>query len=176
MGPVPAIVEAWKAISVFPGWSKPEDETGYVWFDAPLEIGGVTERGLVLHGGCYADKPNCNVTMELRFGREAGRRCMPLMRLDWRSIQGGHRNPRKGRSEWRGKRVGDTHMHDFDLNWIPEVERLRGGAVRLAKDVEEELETFEDVRAFVGNAFRISNIGVVTAPPWMYDLLSDVEL
>jgi hypothetical protein len=67
-------------------------------------------------------------------------------------------------------------MHDFDLNWIPEVERLRGGAVRLAKDVEEELETFEDVRAFVGNAFRISNIGVVTAPPWMYDLLSDVEL
>jgi len=70
MGPLPVLVESWKAISFFPGWSKPEQETGYCWFDAPLEIEGVTQHGFVLHGGCYADKPECNLTFELRINRE----------------------------------------------------------------------------------------------------------
>jgi hypothetical protein len=41
------LVYSKKRISAFPGWVEPEAETGYAWFDAPLEIEGVTEVGFV---------------------------------------------------------------------------------------------------------------------------------
>ena len=61
-----------KRISTFPGWVEPEAETGYAWFDAPLEIEGVTEVAFVLHGGCYPQRPNCCITFELRDRTQAG--------------------------------------------------------------------------------------------------------
>lgn len=174
MEPFPTIVEAHKDISAFPGWSNPEPETGYVWFDAPLEIGGVVEHGVILHGGCLSEYPDCNISFELRVSRVPGRKCIPLMRLDWRSLQGGHLNPRRGNSEWSGRRVSDTHLHAFELNWLPEEGRMRGGKDRLAMDIPEELRTFDDVLHYVGSCFRINNIGVVSVPPWEYDLFAGV--
>ncbi|WP_223866109.1 hypothetical protein, partial [Salipiger aestuarii] len=107
------IFRATKEISFFPGWSRPEAETGYVFFDAPLEIGGVTETGLVLHGGCYETYPDCNVTFELRIAKSPGQRCLPMERIDWRSLSGGHSNIRGPASEWSGAKVSDTHLHEF---------------------------------------------------------------
>jgi|TARA_B100000315_G_C14398184_1_gene505212 hypothetical protein len=80
------IVEAWKTISHFPGWSDPEPETSYAWFDAPLEIDGVTETGLFLHGGAYIDQPDSHVTFELIVRQPANNRRVPLCRVDWRSL------------------------------------------------------------------------------------------
>jgi hypothetical protein len=116
MASVKEIFEANKTIGFFPGWSEPEVETSYIWFDAPIEIDGVTETGLVLHGGCFANRPDCHLSFELRIARSAGRRCIPIERLDWRSLEGGHTNRRKPRSNWSGRRVSETHLHDFWLN------------------------------------------------------------
>jgi hypothetical protein len=40
MNPLQSLAQDEKTISYFPGWSEPEDETDYIWFDAPIEIGG----------------------------------------------------------------------------------------------------------------------------------------
>jgi len=52
--PLEALYNCPKAIARFPGWTGPEPETGYLWFDAPLEIEGVVEAGLLLRGGAVA--------------------------------------------------------------------------------------------------------------------------
>lgn len=166
------IFEADKEIGYFPGWSKPESETDYVWFDAPLEIGGVAETGLVLHGGCFAHRPDVHVSFELRIASQPGRRCLPLERLDWRSLEGGHTNKRKRCDDRYGRRVSDTHLHDFYLNWLEDHERMKSGGLICARNVKENLDTFEDVRWFAGNRSRINNIEVVSEPPWVYDFFA----
>lgn len=172
MASVKEIFLADKAIGFFPGWSRPEAETDYIWFDAPIEIDGVAETGLVLHGGCFAHRPDCHVSLELRIARTPGRHCIPIERFDWRSLEGGHSNPRKPRSKWSGRRVSETHLHDFWLNWSEAEQRMRLGGLTMAREIEENVQTFQDVRAFVGNRLRINNIDVVQAPEWAYDLFS----
>jgi hypothetical protein len=170
MHPLQALAEAEKAISAFPGWSAPEPETGYIWFDAPLEIGGVTEQGFVLHGGCLVFQPECNVSFEIRINKSPGRRCVPLMRICWRSLKGGHTNPRRAGEEMSGRRLGDTHFHTFDRNWLAENGRMRAGNLRMAQAIEQDIQSFTALRDFVGKQFRINNIDVVTVPDWEYRL------
>lgn len=168
MARLPLLVAPAKSISVFPGWADPEPETNYVWFNAPLEIGGVTEPGLVLHGGCYIHRPDCNVTFELRLGRATLHRAVALERIDWRSLQGGHTNQRRHGGD--GGRVSWTHVHLFGLNWIDTRGRMRAGNLPLAKDIDEQLNDFADVLEFTGKQFKINNIGVVSEPGWEYGL------
>jgi hypothetical protein len=170
MHPLLALAEGEKSISAFPGWSGPEPETGYLWFDAPLEIDGVTEEGFVLHGGCLAYQPDCNVTFEIRINKSPGRRCLPLMRICWRSLKGGHTNLRRQGTEFSGARLGDTHFHTFDHNWLPETGRMRAGNLRMAQPINESLQSFTELRDFVGIQFRINNIAIVSIPNWEYKL------
>lgn len=155
------------SIGFFPGWSKPEPETDYIWFDAPIEIGGVTETGLVLHGGCYAHRPNVNVSFELRVAGTPGRRCIPIERLDWRAMVG-HSNPRKPKSDWSGRRVSTTHLHDFWLNCSESEQRMRSGGLSTAREIDEMLQTFIEARDFVGKRLKINNIDIVLEPDWVY--------
>lgn len=161
-----------KQIGHFPGWSIPEDETDYIWFNAPIEIGGVTETGLVLHGGCFAHRPDCHVTFELHISRSPARRCLPIDRLDWMSLEGGHSNQRKPRSEWSGRRVSATHLHDFWLNWSETEQRLRNGGLGVAREVDEPIQSFIEARDFFGKRLRIKNMDVVLEPKWVYDFFS----
>lgn len=170
MNALPALAMAEKELGSFPGWSDEEAETGYSWFDAPLEVGGVTERGFVLHGGCQLNQPDRHVTFEVRISRSQGRRSLPLMRVDWRSLHGTHSNPRRGASAWSGRTVSSTHFHDFELNWLPVEGRMREGNLKLAREIEEELPTFDTLRAYVGRVFRITNMHIVTPPPWEFRL------
>lgn len=170
MQDLPGIFHAGKRISFFPGWSSPEAETSYIHFDAPIEIGGVTETGLVLHGGCISNRPNCHVSFELRISKSPGRRSLPLDRLDWRSLEGGHSNPRRTNNRLSGIRVSETHLHDFELNYSAASQTINAGKLRIAREVEEPIETFEELRTYVGNHLRINNIELVTEPDWVYSL------
>lgn len=169
--PFEAIVRVQKSISTFAGWSAPVKDDCYCRFEAALEFEGVTERGIFLHGGFYQNHPNKHVTFELRVGKEFGHRSLALMRLDWRSLHGGHSNPRKGPSVWAGRRVSNTHLHDFDLNWLSDEGRLRANDLRIAREIEQDLQSFEEVRDYVGKAFRVNGIELVTLPEWQYSLL-----
>lgn len=172
MATIKDIFEAEKTIGFFPGWSEPEAETDYIWFDAPIEIHGVTETGLVLHGGCLSKRPDVHVSFELRLSKSPGRRCLPIERVDWRALDGGHSNPRRPKSEWSGKRVSETHLHDFWLNWSEAEARMRLGGLQIAREIEEDVESIEKLILFVGKRLKINNINVVDRPPWVYDLFS----
>jgi hypothetical protein len=165
------VFEAEKSISYFPEWSQPESETGYVWFDAPIEIRGVTETRLVLHGGCFSRLPERNVSFKLRYLKAPGKRCLPIERVDWKS-QGGHSNPRKPRSDWSGQRVSETHLHEFILNWSESKKRMRFGTLPTAREISTKLNDFKSLREYAGNRFRINNIDVVSNPPWVYDFFT----
>ena len=129
---LPELVAIDKQLSRFPGWSDPEPETSFVWFDAPIEIEGFTEAGLILHGGAYANYRDRHVVFELKGYAPGSARRKALMRSEWRSLTGGHSNPRRGDVASAGKRVGETHYHPFNLNWSETESRLRRGNLRQA--------------------------------------------
>ena len=172
MSLLPDIWNSEKTISYFPDWSKPEEETGHLWFDAPLDIGGVTEVGLYLHAGAIADAPDCNVSFELGIRSPKSKRRVPIARVDWRALSGGPATPNRGSSKWKGQRVPDTHFHHFDLNYLPSEQRMRNGNLKFARPISEQLQSFESLRAYVGKEFRINNINIVKPPEWVYDLFS----
>jgi len=169
---LPLVATSDKALVLFPGWSAPEPETDYIWCDAPVEIGGVVEAGLTLHVGCYISIPDQHVVFELRGNIPGIKRKKALMRIEWRSLRGGHTNRRRKGAPESGKRVSDTHFHPFEANWVEIEQRMREGNLPQAVEIEEELPTFESLREYVGNAFRINNITLVTRPPWVYDLFA----
>lgn len=99
-----------------------------------------------------------------------GRRCIPLMRACWRSLKGGHSNPRRPGVRNSGLRVPATHLHPFDSNWQDDKQRMRGGNLPFADPIEEELESFTAFREYAGKRFNINNIDIVPLPEWEYRL------
>jgi hypothetical protein len=85
-------------------------------FSVPLEINGIVEAGLTLSGGATAHHPDRHVTFELAVAGLGGLRRTRLIRADWRDIKGGHTNNRR-QCAGTGKRVPETHLHSFELNW-----------------------------------------------------------
>jgi hypothetical protein len=163
-------MEAEKTIVSFPGWSEP-DESNYIWFDVVLEVGGVVDAAFTFHGGCCQTIPDRHLTFELRVRRQPGRRCIPLARICWRSLTG-HTNRRGvGPPELAGRRLSSSHYHSFDLNWLPNGGRMRGGNLPLAMNLRDGLDSYAEVREFVGSAFNINNITVIENPLWEAQLL-----
>lgn len=163
------LYHAEKRIAAFSGWSAPEPETGYCRFASPLEIGGVVEADFMLHGGAYRYHPDRHVTFELRLGRAGVKRKIPIARVDWRSLAGGHTNRRGPKLPWAGKRVGDSHIHAFELNWIEVEDRMRTDLSQ-AEPLPPEIDSFESLRDHAGNQFNISNMKIVERPYWEYEL------
>jgi hypothetical protein len=162
---------ATKEIARFPGWQRAGFEKTGLWFDADLEIEGVVQQGLTLHGEARLDLPDQNVGFELVFKSPTTRRRVPLARVDWLSIKGGHTNKRRGGWPMPGKRLGPTHFHSFDLNWNASQGRMRPGDLPVAAEISGQLQTFESALAMAGFLLRISNIDLVTLPPWEYRLV-----
>ncbi|NBC31447.1 MAG: hypothetical protein GVY13_02100 [Alphaproteobacteria bacterium] len=162
---LPTIFSASKSIVHFSGWSLSAAGSGYLRFELPLLTGDDFQPELRLRGGAYAWLPDEHVTFEMIARRQEDGKRVPLIRLDWRPLDGGHTNPRRGPPKFAGKRIVGTHLHDFDLNWIAEENRMRGRNLPLAKPVPG-LFSFEEVRDFVGMSFKIDNIGLVGVPPW----------
>ena len=158
---LPDLIAARKEISQFPGWSEPEAETGAMWFIAPLSIAGVVQEAFALHGVCLKYAPDRNVVFELR-ALGPRRRKISLTRYEWRSLREGHTNSRRSGSPVSGKRVGATHYHSFDLNWLEAERRMRSGNLPQADNVEKEPQSFESLTAEVGNRFRINNMSSAT--------------
>lgn len=115
--------------------------------------------------------PDRNVSFEIAVLGFGGRRRIALARLCWRSLKGGHSNPRThGPAELRGLRTGSTHFHPFDANWVAAERRMRGRNLPFARDVIEMPESFEAARDLAGELLRIGNISIVPRPEWEYDL------
>lgn len=152
-------------------WTEADPNDGYTRFLSTLEIGGLVEAGLTLAGGAYVHHPDRHVTFELAITDQTTSRRIRLARIDWKSLRGGHSNPR-GRCgpDWSGKRLPATHLHSFWLNWIETEQRMKRGKLPCAEPIVEPLQTFEELRQFCGRCFRINNIEIVPPPDWVYEL------
>lgn len=169
--PLRSLAEAEKTIPIGVAWTEPDKADGYTRFSVPLEIDGVVEAGLSLVGGAYNQHPDRHVTLEMAVLGSAVDRRIRLARIDWRSLRGGHSNhSRKCDGPWSGKRVPDTHLHSFDLNFIAAEDRMKRGKLPCAEPIPQALQTFEELRHFAGTCFRIKNIEIVPPPNWEYDL------
>ncbi len=169
------LAAAQKTLSGTLDWTKPETETGYIWLNAAMDIDGVTVAGLVLHLGCYFDRPDCSVTSEIRLARLPARRSIPLMRVDWRSLQDGHSNRRQRGHALSGKRVSNSHIHAFEYNWMTAQGKMQSGNLPFADELERNLTTFREVCAYIGERFRITNTDVIPTPPWEQSLFSRLD-
>lgn len=168
------LFESEKSLLLEPKWAKPHREDGCTWFNAPLEIDDDVVPGLVLHASAMISEPQRHVSFELRLEKTPGRKKTPISRFDWRAI-GGHSNKRFcSDRRWRGERVDDTHYHDFWLNYSKADGKLRK-ELPCARNIDEEVNDFNDVLEFVGKSFRIKNIEVVPEPTWRYDMFDNLD-
>lgn len=167
------LVQSQKSLLFSPTWAEPHKDDGCSWFNAPLEIDGETVPGLVLHGEVTNSQPDRHVSFELRLEKTPGRRKTPITRFDWRSLDG-HSNKRFcADRRWSGVRVDDTHYHDFWLNFSEQDSRLRE-SLPCARNIEEELNDYNEVLEFVGKSFGINNIEIVPRPNWRYDMFTEL--
>lgn len=148
--PLPQLISTWKTISVTPGWSEPDGEDSYVRIYSPLEIDGIAEAGLVFTAGTYIHHPDRHVTFELSV-LDAALRRVRLIRVDWKSLRGGHSNDRRKCAGSRGgERVPATHLHSFELNYVEADQRMKKGRLPCAEPISEDLKSFEELRDYVG--------------------------
>jgi hypothetical protein len=168
---IPILVSSEKSIPVPVRWSDPDrDEGGWIRFQVPLDIDGITETILVLEGGTYSQHPDRNVCFELCLLGLGRNRRIPLIRVEWRSIRGGHTNQRRSRCSCKVRRVPETHIHPFEDNWLPDQKIMKRGDLPCAEPIKEDLQSFESLRDYVGTRFRINNISIVPRPLWQYTL------
>lgn len=89
-----------------------------------------------------------------------------------RALTGGHSNPRKGPPEVSGKRVGATHYHAFDLNYVAEEDRMRRAILPFAREIDTPIPDYLALRTIAGKLFGIDTIDLVPPPPWQGHLFA----
>jgi hypothetical protein len=164
---LPSIVAAEKTLSVVPKWLLRRHQD-WLEVSAPLDISGVTVEGLYLRAQARQNLPEEAVTFQLEYRPPPKVRLRggPLWRIEWRPLSG-HSNKGRGPPELRFKLQTGSHHHPFDLNWAEEPKAVRRGNLPIAVPFPADFEdTYDGLVAFVGQQFKIGNIGVVTTPPW----------
>ncbi|WP_330083777.1 hypothetical protein [Methylocystis iwaonis] len=169
--PLPYLFSAQKSISYRPNWTAPDKEDGHTRIVAALDVGEITEASLALLCSAYAHLPDRHVSVEICINGLDGKRRIRLARVDWKSIKGGHSNKRGHcKGDWDGKRVPETHYHSFEMNYVTAERRMKAGKLPCARPIDEPLQSFEELCAFIGFNFNIKNMDVVAPPPWEYKL------
>jgi hypothetical protein len=159
---LPGLYAAQKVLSGKPKW----EQSDSVWFcfTGSLEIDGVTIPGLELRGGACQSLPDRAARFQLQYQPPRGP-CTHLTRAEWRPMSV-HTNKAVGPPELQMMRISETHIHEFEHNWLAEEGRMRVGSLPVARPVRPDLQSFEDFLVFVGKEFRISEIEKVERPSW----------
>jgi hypothetical protein len=77
---------------------------------------------------------------------------------------GVHTNPNSG--EQPLMRITGSHIHPFELNWLPELGRMRAGNLMIARPLNPDPASYEELLAIVGKEFRISGLDRIERPSW----------
>ena len=157
-----------KALSAPVHWT---DTDGDLRFTATLEIGGITEEGLLLFGRATASMPDAAVTLGLRWTGAPGR-YRHFDRLDWRPVDA-HTNKGVGPVHLRFRLIEGTHHHRLGQNAALEMGLLRAMAENLpiAEPVLPEPVSWEAFLAIAAQRWRIHDLVNTPYPPWQYGLL-----
>lgn len=166
MPDLPAWVAADKSLGVSPIWSGPDQGDGHMVFVVAVAIRDSVVEGPMLRGGCYVHRPEDAMMFQLEYAPLAGRRRLPLARLDWRPANPGHKNPRTGAAPHAGRFIESSHLHPFELNWLGAEGRMRAGNLPFAVPMSPDPRTFRELLDFAGSAFRLSGMDLIEPPKW----------
>jgi len=168
--PYVTLVESWKDFPAGQGWSPPDAIDNVLSLYVPLSIGGVTVGSFALRGTCYADQPDRAVMFQLETGLHGQRTRLPLARIDWRPISGGHKNPSKGVSR-KGSFIVGSHLHPLHSNWIEALGRMRESNLPVAEALPSEPANYWELLDLVRILFRINGIDALPEPEWAPKLM-----
>ena len=163
--PYVTLVESWKDLPPAIKWSEPDPLDGQMSFLEPLSIGGVTVGTFSLKGTCNVGRPDCDVMFQLETGIHGQRTRLPLARIDWRPLSGGHKQPKKKEGGKREIILG-SHYHCLHDNWIESEQRMREGNLPLGQALESDPSDFAELLDMVRIRFRINNITSLGTPKW----------
>lgn len=163
--PYLTLVESWKDLPPIVSWSEPDPTDGEMTIFAPLEIGNVTVGSFALRAACYVDRLESDVRFQLETGLPGQRTRLPLTRIDWRPISGGHKQPKKPDG---GKRliIKGSHFHTLEDNWLEREQRMRENNLPYAQALESDPANFQELLDLVKIRFRINNITSIGTPKW----------
>ncbi len=152
------LFEVPKKISGKPQWH--QADSTWLRLTCSLEVGGGTVEGLELRGGAIQTLPDRAVRFHLQHYPAKGP-CTGLARIEWRPLSP-HTNPNYG--ELPLMRITGSHIHPFELNWLPEFGRMRAGNLIIARPLYPDPTTYEELLAIVENEFRISDLDRIDRP------------
>ena len=132
---------------------------------SPLEINGVTIEGLRFRGTARRDRPDEQVTFQLEYFSPTGKpKGGPFSRVDWNPLRP-HTNKMVGPVEYQNMLQNGSHNHEFRLNWEHNESYVREGVLPISIPISPDLN-YNEIVAFVGKEFRISNINWLPIPEW----------
>jgi hypothetical protein len=131
----------------------------------PIDINGVTIEGLIFRATAMRTRPDENVTFQLEytppFGKTKGG---AFARVEWKPLRP-HNNKMIGPAEYQNLPQSGTHNHDFFLNWDHSKSGVAKGLLPISTPVKPDL-LYDEIVAFVGKEFKISNINSLPKPEW----------
>ncbi len=154
-----------KALATMPRWKL--DDRGQFRLQAPLMIDGVVREGLYLIGRAPEGAPGRDVAFMLCNG-ETKAKSIVIDRIDWNPTAS-HNNRNIGPEALRLLIIDGSHRHVFDDNLSSSGE-LRSGNLPVARPIEENLNTFGRLVAFVETAYNIASVSDLAPPLWIEDL------
>ena len=125
---------------------------------------GITFEGARLRVTAYADLPDQSVTVQLEFQQD-GRRDSAIDRIDWRPLHT-HGNGNVGPDHCRLRTIVGTHRHEFSLNWLSDLGRLRTGNLPIAVPVNPDPPDLRSLLEFAEACFRVGGLVTIGPPPW----------
>lgn len=163
--PYTTLVESWKDLPANIGWSKPDPIDGLMSIYAPLSIAGVTVGSFALRATCNVNRPDCDVMFQLEIGLAGQRTRLPLSRIDWRPISGGHKQPRAPGSRKR-EFIQGSHLHTLTDNWLEREQRMRENNLPWAQRLDPEPASFAELLDFMRIQFRFNDVRGIGVPEW----------
>jgi hypothetical protein len=163
--PYLSLVESWKDLPAGIAWSSPDTVDGEMSILAPLTIGGVTVGAFALRATCNVARPDCDVMFQLETGIPGQRTRLPLARIDWRPLSGGHKQPKRPGSRKRDFIVG-SHFHALQDNWVEADQRMKEINLPWGQPLDPEPATYMELLDLVRNLFRFNDISGIGIPEW----------
>lgn len=139
-------------------------------FAIALDIDGITEAGMLLHGRARFFPPERDITLGLSWKDPSGQGGN-FERLDWRPIHA-HNNKGLGPTEHRFILIEGIHRHCLAANAALAMGMRRAMAERLpvAMPVEPDPPDWSSLLALAAHFWNLQGIVHISPPPWQYDL------
>lgn len=131
---------------------------------APIAIGGVIRDGLQARLSCRSDMPNRDIHAQLQVYVSELNLYAHVQRVEWRP-NAPHTNRGNAPAKLRFKEFFDR-KYDFGMNRRLGIAGLRQTAPMIAEPLPRQIESFNELLAFLEELWKASGASRIPTPPW----------